>query len=552
MSKWLVHRFVILAVIAFSLVLSAPILVEAINPPVQVVGSAEDLPRHTVHPSPPKEEKIGKVGAKLNDEINDMGDTVASFVDAQITRLLGTWFDHGTSYGMWPIILICVLLTVMVFILERTLRVLNRKARQRLFAKTGALSLAEVISSAFSRPLSLLVLCYGLYVAWTPLFQLLAKHGRSSLVQEIARGMTNVAASAALFWLTYRFIGLLDGYFSSKAKETAAATDTTLPALVRSWRRPLRMLSFIVWLRIAVPLLGISESILTVGDYLFAISLISVITWLIIRSTDIFEEMVLSRYRIDVVDNLQARKVHTQIRFLKKIAIIAVLLVAFSSMLMMFESVRQLGASLLASAGVLGIVAGLAVQRSIANLLVGVQVAITQPIRVDDVVVVENEWGQVEEITSTYVVVKIWDLRRLILPITYFTEKPFQNWTRTSAELIAAVHFYADYSLPVQTIREELQRILQNSRLWDGRVWSLQVTDAGDKAIELRALMSVANASNAWNLRCEVREKLITYVQQNFPASLPRLRAGVEHPASERPHYQESSRSRSSNRSSSL
>lgn len=551
MNSWLVRLLVIIAIMAFFPAASSPVLGQAVNQSSQMAASTDDLPRQAAAPSPPTEEKIGRVGAKLNDEINDMGNTLASFIDARITALLGDWLDRWSLYEMWLIVLVCALFTLVVLLLERTLRMLNRKARRRLFAQTGALSLAEMISTAFSRPLSLLVLSYGLYAAWIPLFHALASHGGSNLLQELARRITNVAASAALFWFAYRFIGSLDDYFGNKAKESAAHTEKILPAIVRSGRRPLRLIAFIIWLRIAAPLLGVPETILTLGDYAFAISLISTIAWLIIRAMDIFAELILSRYPIDVADNLEARKVHTQIRFLRRITVMVVMLVAFAAILMMFDHVRQLGTSLLASAGVLGIVAGLAAQRSITNLLVGVQIAITQPIRVDDVVVVENEWGKIEEITSTYVVVRIWDLRRLILPITYFTEKPFQNWTRTSADLIAAVHLYADYSLPVQAIRAELHRILQGSRLWDGKVWSLQVTDASDQTIELRALMSVADASSAWNLRCEVREKLITYVQEHFPASLPRLRAEVERPAADRPGYQESSRSRSANRSSS-
>jgi small-conductance mechanosensitive channel len=193
-------------------------------------------------------------------------------------------------------------------------------------------------------------------------------------------------------------------------------------------------------------------------------------------------------------------------------------------MLMVFESVRQFGASILASAGIAGIVVGLAAQRSIATLLAGFQIAMTQPIRVDDVVIVEGEWGRIEDITLTYVVVKVWDQRRLIVPMTHFLERPFQNWTRTSAEMLGTVLLYADYSVPVGELRDELTRILSHSRYWDGRVNVLQVTESKEYSVELRALVSAADASQAWELRCEVREQLVTFMQRRHPESLPRLR----------------------------
>jgi small-conductance mechanosensitive channel len=197
-------------------------------------------------------------------------------------------------------------------------------------------------------------------------------------------------------------------------------------------------------------------------------------------------------------------------------------------MLMLSERVRQLGAGILTSAGILGIVVGLAAQRSIANLLVGLQIAVTQPIRIDDVVIIENEWGRIEEITSTYVAVRLWDLRRLMVPLTYFIEKPFQNWTRTSAEVLGTVYLYTDYRVDVEAVRRELLKILRESELWDGRVWGFQVTDAKESVLELRALMSASDASKAWDLRCAVREKLVLYMQRYHSSCLPRFRVQVE------------------------
>jgi hypothetical protein len=199
--------------------------------------------------------------------------------------------------------------------------------------------------------------------------------------------------------------------------------------------------------------------------------------------------------------------------------------VALAVMLMTFPSIRHLGESLFASAGLAALLAGLAARSTFSNLLAGVQIAFTQPMRLDDVVIVEGEWGWIEEITTTYVVVRIWDLRRLIVPLSYFIEKPFQNWTRKTADLLGTVFLYTDYTIPVEEVRQEFHRVLESSNLWDGKVWGLQVTNTSEHTMELRALMSAPDASRAFNLRCHVREKMIGFLQEKYPESLPKTRA---------------------------
>jgi small-conductance mechanosensitive channel len=264
----------------------------------------------------------------------------------------------------------------------------------------------------------------------------------------------------------------------------------------------------------------------TVND-VYSIVLIIAIAWLLVKLILVCETVILTRYRVEDKDNLEARKIYTQVRIIRRILIFVIALVAFSAILMSFARFRRLGTGILASAGVAGIVVGFAAQRTLGNLLAGIQIALTQPLRLDDVVIVENEWGWIEEITLTYIVVRIWDLRRLVLPISYFLEKPFQNWTRTSADLIGSVYLYVDYTVPVQEIREEVLRILKNSA-WDGRVWGLQVTDATEHSMQLRAIMSAPDSSTAWDLRCEVREKLIDFMRTKHPEALPRFRADLQ------------------------
>jgi small-conductance mechanosensitive channel len=256
--------------------------------------------------------------------------------------------------------------------------------------------------------------------------------------------------------------------------------------------------------------------------------LIGVVAFILFQIVDAAASFIIRQHRMDLSDNLQARSIYTQVVVLKKVAMTTIGIFTLASMLMVFDSVRQFGASILASAGIAGIVIGFAAQRSIATLLAGFQIALTQPIRLDDVVIVENEFGRIEDITLTYVVVQLWDLRRLVVPITYFIEQPFQNWTRSSADILGTVFFHVDYSVPFDALRAELTRILGTSRYWDRKVNVLQVTDAKEHTLELRALASAADASLAWDLRCEIREKLVAFVQQKYPDSLPRLRASLD------------------------
>jgi small-conductance mechanosensitive channel len=232
----------------------------------------------------------------------------------------------------------------------------------------------------------------------------------------------------------------------------------------------------------------------------------------------------LRRFKLDAEDNLLARKHVTQSKIMQRIADLLIVILAIAAALMTFEPVRQYGVSLLASAGVAGIVLGLALQPVLKNLFAGIQLAITQPIRIDDALLVEGEWGNVEEITSTYVVVKLWDWRRMILPLSYFIETPFQNWTRESASLIGTVMIYLDYSVPVSAIRRQVEEIADASKLWDRRVVNIAVTDFRETVLEIRILVSASNAGRAFDLRCEVREKLIDFIQRDYPKSLPQLR----------------------------
>ncbi|WP_431129699.1 mechanosensitive ion channel family protein [Variovorax paradoxus] len=252
--------------------------------------------------------------------------------------------------------------------------------------------------------------------------------------------------------------------------------------------------------------------------------LIAATTWLAVKAISGFADGVLAQHPHDVEDNLNARRVLTQTRVLARTAMSMVLVAGGAMMLMTFPGARQVGASLLASAGVIGIVAGLAAKPVFSNLIAGLQIALAQPIRMDDVLVVEGEWGRVEEITGTFVVVRIWDDRRLILPLSYFIEKPFQNWTRQSSQLLGAVFIYVDYGMPVAPLRAEVERIVKGAPEWDGRFFNLQVTDATERTMQIRVLCTAGNSSLAFELRCKVREGLIDFMQREYPQFLPKMR----------------------------
>jgi small-conductance mechanosensitive channel len=278
---------------------------------------------------------------------------------------------------------------------------------------------------------------------------------------------------------------------------------------------------------IAIPVAPVGSDTAAWMTRLVLIGVIGLIGWGAMTALKIAGDLYLLRFRIDVDDNLLARKHVTQVRVLLRAADVLVVVVTLGAALITFEPVRQYGVSLFASAGVAGIVAGLAARPLLSNLFAGLQLAMTQPIRIDDAVVVENEWGNIEEITSTYVVMRLWDWRRIIVPLSYFIEKPFQNWTREDSALIGSAFLYVDYSAPVGIIRDKLSEIVKASKNWDGRVINLQVTDAKERTIELRCLMSARNAGRAFDLRCEVREHLVEFLQKHHPEALPRQRSDV-------------------------
>lgn len=321
---------------------------------------------------------------------------------------------------------------------------------------------------------------------------------------------------------------LVDKILFRAIRRVAARTSTALDDIVvRYIHGPLKLIIPLVAVIAVLPALLLPDHLEGNLRHFLGLCLVAAVAWLAVALVTVIEELVAARYSLEAPDNLTARRIRTQTVVLRRILVVLICLIAIAVALMSFPSIRQVGASLLASAGLAGLVIGLAARPVIANLLAGIQLALSGPMRLDDVVIVEGEWGRIEEITTTYIVVRIWDLRRLVVPLSYFIEKPFQNWTRSSSELLGTVFLYTDYSVPVDDVRSELRRILENSGMWDGRVWGLQVTNATERTLELRALMSAPDSGKAWDLRCHVREALIAYLQRKYPQSLPRVRTDI-------------------------
>lgn len=338
------------------------------------------------------------------------------------------------------------------------------------------------------------------------------------LVTEIGIVVGAIALAAAVHWLVYRLVRRL-----ADKPETQVADE-----VARKMRGPTLILVVVLAFRLTRPTRNIPPELADGVRQAMSIAIIVLIGWTLIVMIGAVSRALTRRYDMGVSDNLQARRVHTQVRVIARILIALVLILMGSSILMTFPGVRQVGASVLASAGLAGLIVGFAARSSIANFIAGVQVALAEPFRLDDVVIIAGEWGRIEEITTTYVVVRIWDERRLIVPFSHFLEQPFQNWTRTRAEIIGSVFWHVDYTVPLEDLRAELKRITEASPKFDGRVCVLQVTDARPTTLEIRALVSAKNSGDAWDLRCEVREKMIAYIQREHPSALPKFRTVTE------------------------
>jgi small-conductance mechanosensitive channel len=387
-------------------------------------------------------------------------------------------------------------------------------------------SALALTASAIRKPVALFLLMCGGAFAFMPVAT--GIKGRATRLFSVGAITAILYAGwiIALLWLLFRTVLAIEKRMRQWAERTNSLVGKVIiPIVGHTLRLAVPLLGVILLL----PLLRLPEDWGWVTQKGFGILLILAFSALIIRGVNAVQAALMSRHPLDTPDNLSARKIFTQVSVIRKVIVTAVVILATGSILMLFDPVRQFGTSILASAGIAGIVIGFAAQKTLGNVLAGIQIALTQPLLIDDIVVVEGEFGQIEEITLTYVTVRTWDLRRLVLPITYFVEKPFQNWSRVSTELLGTVVLYLDYQAPMGELRKELKRLVAASRSgstpnWDGKVCGLQVSDVKESTIVVQALVSAADPGKLGDLRNEVREGLINFLARNYPESLPRQR----------------------------
>jgi small-conductance mechanosensitive channel len=331
---------------------------------------------------------------------------------------------------------------------------------------------------------------------------------------------------------------LLRHVLLAMARRASARADThTFARVVRVIAVPAALALPLLFLANAVRATPLSPATVAQLQHWLGIGVLLCMVWLAVRVVDALQARILREHPVDIEDNLAARRVQTQTRVIARVVQGAIILVGVALALMTFPAIRQIGATLLASAGIIGLVAGIAAKPVFGNLIAGLQIALAQPIRLDDVVIVDGEWGRIEEITSTYVVVRVWDERRLVVPLQWFIENPFQNWTRTSAQLLGTSFLWLDYRTPMAEVRAELQRICEEDPRWDGRVCIAQVTESSEHTIQVRLLVSSRNSGDLFDLRCVVRERMIDYLNRCHPQALPRLRADLARDAAATPAY---------------
>jgi small-conductance mechanosensitive channel len=428
-----------------------------------------------------------------------------------------TWADLAVAGGVVLLILAAHGLAALF---------VHRKEKSAEAAATKE-SLWHQFFRALGGPIYSLIWVGGSYVALATILRKLLPVEEMAVGHRDLSKLVDLAVFAVLLWLFIRLTRVLDAWLAAWASKTGSKLDELFVPLAG---KALRIIVPVVGVILALPVLGLAPEYAGVVSKGTSILLIVAVALILFQAVHLGENVVLLKFNISVADNLRARKIHTQVQVIGRVLYVVIALFSVASILMLFEELRHLGTSMLASAGVVGVILGFAAQKTIANLFAGFQVALAQPIRLDDVVVVGESWGRIEEITLTYVVVHVWDDTRLIVPLSDFIEKQFQNWTRATANILGSVILWVDYSLPVEEVRNAVRQIIETNPLWDRRFWNLQVSDASEHTMQIRVLCTAADSSIAWNLRCDVREKLIAFIQQNHPQSLPRLRADLEPP----------------------
>ena len=464
-------------------------------------------------------------------------------LDSQLAEVLGQWVMHPVTGQLTFSRLLLLLaglliLGLLVWLVRMTLAMLQRLARHRAQSakQYGVLwQVMELTIDAASPPLRAGVAAYGLVMAIVPVMFLNSGRRLALRTHLLLSDLAHMAELVAVLWFLFRLAERVNAHLGQWAQQQSNATRRyVLPYIAQSMQLGIPVLGVFLAMRI----LTLPDGLEPIFRDLAAMLLIGTIGWILTRGANTIEAMVKGRFS-GQGSTIEAKRAQTRVSVLNRLAVTVIVIITAGAMLMVFERVRAIGASLLASAGIAGVIIGFSSQRLLANLLAGFQIAISEPVRIGDAVIVEGEFGTIEEITLTYVVVRCWDLRRLVLPISYFIERPFQNWSRSSTELLGVVMLYLDYMAPIDTIRQALKDIVSRSTLWDGRVVGLQVTDTREQVIEVRCLVSATDSGKTFDLRCEVREQLIAFIGAFCPEALPRVRGTIHGPEAVIPEQDE-------------
>jgi small-conductance mechanosensitive channel len=492
---------------------------------VAAESSASPSPSPAASPPATLTQSVSELSAQRaaaeRSQIYRAGATYSRWLD-QVAKNSGNAFLQKPVYDRitWMRLLTCLAtLGVLALLTGWFLWIVRRRAGE--IQSSRPQSWLQLTASAIRKPLALFVWVVGGAFALMPVVNGIASRPTRVFWAGTLTAIVYAGEIIAGLWLVLRAVRAVEKRMQLWANRTNSLLGkVVVPIAGHTLHLSVPLLGIILLL----PLLKLPPEWTWVTQKGFGVLLIVTLSFLIIRGINAVQLALLSRYRMDAEDNLSARRIYTQVSVIRKIIVTTVVIIATGSILMLFDPVRQFGTSILASAGIAGVVIGFAAQKTLGNVLAGIQIALTQPLLIDDIVVVEGEFGQIEEITLTYVTVRTWDSRRLILPITYFVEKPFQNWSRVSTELLGTVLLYLDYQVPLAELRKELKRLVETNPKWDRKVCGLQVTDTKQSTIEVRALVSSTDPGKAFDLRCDVREGLIEFLRRHHPESLPRVR----------------------------
>ena len=497
-------------------------------PLVLVLLGVVDSPPATPSPSPYSKLEAITDPVRVGVEVSPVEWICRSFaiaidsLSAGLSLALGPWSQHDLFLQITPAKLVLGLLSALIIrLLFQVVRFFLRKHSQRPQLDTPERYWIDGLLRALRKAINLFSWVTAGLLFVSPLLPHVALALNSQAPFQITSRLAEIGYFLCLAVFVFWIVRLLEGWLNQLARRQPRRWyQPTFPLLGQLIYYDFLLTTF----QYFINLLDLPDGASAIASKVVGIVSILVNTVMVIQMVRALEDIALVRTEMRNYDTYRYRGLQTRLRVLRQLIIFVLVIICAAAILLNFDPVRQIGTGLLASAGVAGVIVGLAAQKSLSTIIAGLQIALTNPMKIDDVVVVDGEYGQIEEISLTYVVVRAWDQRRLILPITYFIDKSFQNWTRSSSELLGTVFLYVDFMVRIEEVRTKAKDVVSESALWDKRVFGVQVTDWKTDSIEVRILVSAESAGKLFDLRCEVREKLLNYLQQREPIAFPRVR----------------------------